>query len=286
MRSLKRSDDPPPVRIRRRRRLQRRALYAATAMLVLAASAAGAWYVKRDGWLAVMIAQAQTRIAATGADLHLTVESVPVEGRERADRQAILDALGVTRGMPILSVDLDAAKARLETVPWIRSVSIERLLPDTLYLQVTERKPLALWQHAGKFDLVDQDGNLIANADPAAFPSLSQVVGDGAPTATPDLLALLAAEPMLQQHVTAAIRVGARRWNIELDNGIEVALPETGASVAWHRLAALDRSDHLLARDLQAIDMRLADRLVLRVSPEIAKSLVKKSKQPQASPNT
>ncbi|HEV8013919.1 MAG TPA: cell division protein FtsQ/DivIB [Stellaceae bacterium] len=286
MRFLKRSDDPPPMRIRRRRRLQRRALYGASAMLVLTASAAGAWYVERDGRLGIMMAQAQTRIAAAGADLHLTVASVQIDGRERADRQAILDALGITRGMPILAVDLDAAKARLETVPWIRSASIERLLPDTIYLHVTERKPLALWQHAGKFDLVDQDGNLIANADPAAFPSLPQVVGDGAPAATPDLLAVLATEPTLQQHATAAIRVGARRWNIELDNGIEVALPETGAVAAWHRLAALDRSDHLLARDLQAIDMRLPDRLVLRVTPEIAKSLIKKSKQPQASPNT
>jgi cell division protein FtsQ len=286
MRFLKRSDEPPPVRIRRRRRLQRRALYAASAVLVLGTSAAGAWYVERDGRLAAIIAQAQTRLAATGADLHLTIESVQVVGRERANRRAILDALGVRRGMPILSVDLDAAEARLETVPWIRSASIERLLPDTLYLRIIERTPLALWQHGGKFDLIDQDGNVIANADPAAFPTLPQVVGDGAPAATPDLLALLAAEPALQQHVTAAVRVGARRWNVEFDNGIEVALPETGAAAAWHRLAALDRSDHLLARDVQTIDMRLPDRLVLRVTPDTAKSLVKKSKPPQASPNT
>ena len=86
--------------------------------------------------------------------------------------------------------------------------------------------------------------------------------------------------------MTAAVRVGARRWNVEFDNGIEVALPETGAAAAWHRLAALDRSDNLWARAVQTIDMRLPDRLVLRVTPDAAKSLVKKSKPPQASPNT
>jgi cell division protein FtsQ len=274
------------VRIRRRRQMQRRALYAATAVLVLAGGAAGAWYLERDGRLTAIIAEAQARIAAAGAQLHLTVESVQVVGRERADSQAILAALGVKRGSPILGIDLDAAKARLETVPWVRSASIERLLPDTLFIRIGERAPLALWQHGGKFDLVDQDGNVVTNADIRAYPSLPQVVGDGAPAATPDLLALLASEPALQHHVTASVRVGDRRWNIEFDNGIEVALPEDGAVDAWHRLAALDRSDRLLERDVQAIDMRLPDRLVLHVTPDTAKSLIKKSKPPQASPNT
>ncbi|HVA14086.1 MAG TPA: cell division protein FtsQ/DivIB [Stellaceae bacterium] len=286
MRFMTRSDDPPPIRIRRRRQQQRRALYAAAALLALGTVSVGAWYLGHDDRLAAILGQAQTRMAATGAALHLTVASVEVEGRKHASRQAILDALGVKRGTSILAVDLDAAKARLEEVPWIRSASIERLLPDTLFVRVVERTPLALWQHAGKFDLVDQDGNVIPNADVAAFPSLPQVVGEGAATATPALLDLLAAEPALESHVTAAVRVGGRRWNIELDNGIEVALPEDGADAAWRRLAALDRSDRLLERNLLAIDMRLPDRLVLRLAPDVAKSLIKKSRPPQASPNT
>lgn len=286
MRFVTRSDDPPPVRIRRRRRLQRRAFYAAVAALVLGSSAAGAWYIGREGRLPTIVAQTESRIATVGAQFNLTVESVQVVGRDRADPQAILAALGVKRGSPILAVDLDAAKARLEAVPWIRSAAIERLLPDTLYVRISERVPLALWQHDGTFDLVDQDGNVIPHADVAAYPALPQVVGDDAPAATPDLLALMAAEPALQRRVAAAVRVGGRRWNIDFDNGIEVALPEAGAVDAWHRLAALDRSDRLLERDVQAIDMRLPDRLVLRLAPDIAKSLIKKSKPPQASPNT
>jgi cell division protein FtsQ len=286
MRFLSRTDDPPPVRIRRRRQMQRRALLAATSVLVLATSAAGAWYVEHDGRLAAIAAQAQAQVAAVGAQLHLTVESVQVVGRNRADAQAILAALGVKRGTPILGIDLDAAKSRLQAVPWIRSASIERLLPDTLFVRIVERRPLALWQHGGKFDLIDQDGSVIANADVGAYPSLPQVVGEGAPAATPDLLDLLASEPALQRHVTASVRIGGRRWNIDFDNGIEVALPEDGAEDAWHRLAALDRSGRLLERDVLAVDMRLPDRLVLRLAPDVAKSLIRKSKSPQASPNT
>jgi cell division protein FtsQ len=286
MRFVSRSDDSPPVRIRRRRQQQRRTLLAAASAVVLAGAAAGAWYIGRDGRLATYTQQTQTRIADAGADLHLTVESVQVEGRKRADRQAILAALGVSRGMPILAVDLDATKVRLETVPWVRNASIERLLPDTLYVRLTERAPLALWQHRGKFDLVDQDGSVIPNADIGDYPFLPQVVGDGAPAATPDLSKVLASEPALQGHVTASVRVGGRRWDIHLDNGIVVALPEKNAASAWHHLAALDRSDKLLERTVQIIDMRLPDRVVLRVPPDIAKSIIKKGKAAQASPNT
>lgn len=286
MRFLNRSDDPPPVRIRRRRQQQRRVLLATASAIVLAGSAATAWYIGRDGRLTAYTQEAQTRIAEAGADLHLTVESVQVEGRQRADRRAILTALGVARGMPILAVDLESAKARLETVPWVRNASIERLLPDTLYVRLTERAPLALWQHQGKFDLVDQDGNIIADADIRDYPFLPQVVGNGAPAAAPDLLKVLTGEPALQAHVTASVRVGGRRWDIHLDNGIVVSLPESNAASAWHRLAALDRSDRLLERDVQVIDMRLPDRVVLRVPPDIAKSIIKKGKSAQASPNT
>ena len=286
MRFMSRSDDSPPVRIRRRRRQQRRMLLGAVSVIAIAGSAAGAWYIGRDGRLATYTQDAQARVAQAGADLNLVVESVQVEGRKRADPHAILAALGVARGTPILSVDLDAAKTRLETVPWVRNASIERLLPDTLYVRLTERNPLALWQHQGRFDLVDQDGNPIINADIADYPFLPQVVGQDAPAATPDLLNVLESEPELEAHVTASVRVGGRRWDIHLDNGIVVSLPETDAASAWHRLAALDRSDRLLERNVQIIDMRLPDRVVLRVPPDIAKSIIKKGKPAQASPNT
>jgi cell division protein FtsQ len=286
MRLMSRSDDPPPVRIRRRRQQQRRIVLAGVSAVAVGMLAASAWYIGRDGRIAAFTTETQDRIAQAGADLNLVVESVQVDGRQRADRQAILKALGVARGTPILSVDLDAAKLRLESVPWVRSASIERLLPDTLYVHLTERAPLALWQHGGKFDLVDQDGNIIINADIADYPFLPQVVGGGAPAATPDLIHVLSSEPALQAHVIASVRVADRRWNIELDNGVEIALPEINAESAWHHLAALDHSDKLLARSVQVIDLRLPDRVVLRVPPDVAKTIIKKGKAAQASPNT
>jgi cell division protein FtsQ len=279
MRSVKRSDaDSPPVRTRRRQRLYRRMIYTGVTMMALGAATTGGWYAERAGLIKEALAPVEARIATLAIARRLTVQSVEVEGRHRADRQAILDALSVRRGSPILSVDLDAAKTRLEALAWVRSASIERQLPDGIYVRLVEREPLAVWQHHRQFDLIDQDGAVIPNTRAEDFPALPQIVGDGAPSAASDLVDMLASEPDLARHVTASTRVGGRRWNVDLDNGIEVALPEESPGDAWHRLAALDRSDRLLERDITEIDMRLGDRLVLRLSPNAAKTMIKKTR--------
>ncbi|MCH7555160.1 MAG: cell division protein FtsQ, partial [Proteobacteria bacterium] len=55
-----------------------------------------------------------------------------------------------------------------------------------------------------------------------------------------------------------------RRWNLRLDNGVDVELPEAGINAAWRRLADIERRHRLLSRDITAIDLRLPDRLVVR----------------------
>ena len=270
--------DSQPVRARRRRQARRRWLYAGAIATIVVSASVGAWYFARTGALAQTLAPIEARVADAAVALDLTVQRVEVEGRERVERQAILKALGAGLGTPILSLDLDAAKARLEAIPWVHSAAVERRLPDEIYIRLVERQPLAIWQHHRRFDLIDLDGAVIPTAGADDFPSLPQVVGDGAPQAAAELIEMLASEPDLAAHVTAAVRVGERRWNIELDNGVAVALPEEGAQAAWHHLAALDRSDRLLERDIVAIDMRLSDRLVLRLSPDAAKSLIKKTR--------
>ena len=81
------------------------------------------------------------------------------------------------------------------------------------------------------------------------------------------LLSLLASEPDLHRRVTAAVRVGERRWNLQLEEGVEVRLPEAGAEQAWTELARIVRQHGLLERDVVVIDLRIPDRMVVRASP-------------------
>src|SRR5208283_4587532 len=168
---------------------------------------------------------------------------------------------------------------QLESLPWVRSAVIERRLPDTLYVSLVERKPLALWQHGGKLELIDREGAVIPVTRLDRFAKLPMVVGEGAASHAAEVLDMLASESDLASRVTAAIRVGDRRWNLRIDNAIEVLLPADEPASAWAQLARMERSSAILERDVQTVDIRLPDRLVLRVNPEVPKETPAASKK-------
>jgi len=263
-----------PARVPRTRRrglssgLKRGLRLGAAGVLVLGL-AGGGYALTRPGLLAGLgRAGADGALSLTGA-LGLSVRQILVEGRARVPAQTVMTSIAISRGTPILGVDVAEARARLEQLSWIESAVVERRLPDTIFVRLVERQPLALWQHGGRFSVIDAKGVAITD-DVGPFASLPIVVGDDAPPHAEALLLLLATEPDLQKRVTAAVRVGGRRWNLKLDNGIDVSLPEEDAASAWSRLAALDRQNKLLSRDVVAIDLRLPDRLIVRVGADSA----------------
>jgi cell division protein FtsQ len=66
--------------------------------------------------------------------------------------------------------------------------------------------------------------------------------------------------------------VAERRWNLRLKNGVDVRLPETNVAPALDRLVALDREKKLLSRDIVAVDLRLPDRVSVRLSDAAAQA--------------
>ncbi|MBI1776979.1 MAG: FtsQ-type POTRA domain-containing protein [Proteobacteria bacterium] len=259
----------------RRRRVALRWLKPSLIGLLAVAAAAGAAFGAQSLWGSGAFDRLQGQAAESAlrmtAAFGLRVEEVLLEGRRETAAKDVLAALDVQRGQPILAVSPEAARRRLERLAWVKSAVVERALPGTLRVRLTERTPMALWQRDRKLVLVDRDGVVILRGGIERFASLPVLVGDDAPPAAAELLDLLASEPMLQKRVVAAIRVAERRWNLQLDNGVDVRLPETDIAQAWAQLANLERTSNVLQRDVVTIDLRLPDRLVIQVSPEGAK---------------
>jgi len=238
---------------------------------LLAGGLYGAYHLSRSPLVQSLLQYAADRVLDGSARLGLVVTDVKVEGRETTDRDTILAALAAGPGTPILAMSPSRAKEQLETLPWVRSAVVERRLPDTLFVRLVERKPLALWQHGGKVELIDQEGKVIPVTRLDRFATLPLVVGEGAASHAAGLLDMLGTEPDLASRVSAAIRVGDRRWNLRIDNAIDVLLPADSPANAWTQLARLERSSAILKRDVQTVDVRLPDRLVFRVNPEAPK---------------
>ncbi|SMF71024.1 cell division protein FtsQ [Tistlia consotensis] len=210
-------------------------------------------------------AAGEATLQLTG-DLGLKVRDVLVEGRSHTESDQLLGLLGVRRGMPILAFDPGQARERLDQLPWVADAEVERRLPDTLFIRLIEKTPLALWQHDGKITVIDTRGDVIPGVSPGRFSKLLLVVGEDAAPHAAELIEMLNGEPDLAGKVTAAIRVGDRRWNLRLDGNIDVRLPEDGAPAAWSRFAQMVRQEHLLDHDVAVVDLRLPDRLIVRTS--------------------
>ena len=210
------------------------------------------------------------RIGNATASLGLRVETIVIEGRANTPEPLLRAALGISKGDPILGFSLDAARRNVEKLSWVEQATIERRLPDTVVVQLVERRPFAIWQNQGRFVLIDRDGQTVTNEDVAQFRQLPLVVGPGAPGAATPLIDALTAHPGLLARVVAAVRVGERRWNLQLRGGMNVMLPEGREAIAIERLVALQQDHALLDRPLEVVDMRLPDRLVLRPRAEPA----------------
>jgi cell division protein FtsQ len=216
-------------------------------------------------------------LATTGA-AGLKVQALDVEGRQMTTPAEILAAVNANIGAPILGVSPAAAKLQLEALPWVRSAAVERQLPNRIYVKLVERKPLALWQRHGKMVLIDQDGVVVATEHLDRYANLLLVVGDDAPKHAQALIDVLGTQPDLMKKVQAAVWINDRRWNLKLDSGVDIELPENGVADAWSHLAAIDRDHGLLARDIERVDLRLGDRVVVKVSQEPAKTPPAKTK--------
>jgi len=236
----------------------------AAIVIMIAGIFGGAWWTIESGQAARWANQAKWQVIALSGRLGFTVQDILVVGRHETKQKDLLKAVRLARGAPIFAFDLDAARKRVEALPWVRQAVVQRMLPDTIYLRIQERKPLALWQYKRRFALIDESGSVITRTDTKRFSNFLVVVGRKAPQHAAAILEVLSAEPSLMKKVKAAVWVGNRRWNIRLVGDIDVRLPEDNPVDAWRRLAEYDRSHNVLSRDVLVFDLRQPDRLIVR----------------------
>lgn len=253
--------------LRRSRRVLRPATWAACGIGTIAMVAVLARTAMPGSGAGGSVASSREHLGGLAAALGWRVRNVVVEGRANTPDPLLRAAIGVSAGAPALGFSLAEARARIETLPWVEHAVVERRLPDTLVVRITERQPYAVWQNQGRFSLIDRAGLVLTDHDVAEFRSLPLVVGAGAAEHAADVLDPLARFPAIQDRVEAAVRIGERRWNLRLKNGIDVLLPEGHEAAALQRLVGLQDAHDLLERPLEVIDLRLPDRLSVRPQP-------------------
>jgi cell division protein FtsQ len=202
--------------------------------------------------------------------LGFRIAAISLTGPKEVSREQILALAGVTGHASLLFLDADAARKNLLANPWIADAAVLKLYPDRLQITITERQAFALWQKDRHVSVIAADGTILEPFVEQRYVTLPLVVGRGAEHESKDFLAILDGYPDIRSQLRASILVSGRRWNLRLKNGIDVLLPETNVAAALDRLVTLDREKKLLSRDILAVDLRLADRVSVRLSDAAA----------------
>jgi cell division protein FtsQ len=248
---------------------------AGTVAVILASLAYGS--VKGDHIPTVVEAFKDVRDAAANA-AGFRIVSVALAGQHHISREDVLAAAGVTDTTSLLFLDVEQTRERLKSNPWIADATVLKLYPGELQIGIREREAFALWQKNGQVSVIADDGTVL---EPYVAPRLIElplVVGRGAETRAKEFLALLDRYPDLRASVRATVLVGERRWNLRLKNGVDVRLPEIDIAPALERLVALDKEKTLTTRDIVAIDLRLPDRVTVRLSEAAAQARIEAAK--------
>ncbi|WP_208435980.1 cell division protein FtsQ/DivIB [Bartonella phoceensis] len=202
------------------------------------------------------------------SDIGFVVTDVEISGTKRLVKQEILKILRLDSAQSIFAFNVDKARSLLEQQVWVQSANIQKIYPNKVRISVVERKPYAIWQHDGVMDIVDETGRVIVPFKGGLIRGLPLVVGQGAQKAAKLFIQALSAYPRLYSRVRAFVRVGDRRWDLVLDNGLRVMLPEKGVFERLSSLLKTGKMQDLFSRDILSIDLRLSDRITVSLSDE------------------
>jgi cell division protein FtsQ len=211
------------------------------------------------GKIHAAIASMQNGISEIAADAGFGIRAVHLAGNHRAQPQMIIAALGFEPGQSIFAADVHAARQRLLALDWVADAEVSRQYPDSISVSLVEKLPFALWQAANGVYVVERSGRVITLANPDEFSKLPYLIGDGAPQDSAEIVDAVSQHRAVSARVRAYRRMSDRRWDLILEDGVVVQLPEDDWAKELDVLEHLIVDKGVLERDISEIDLRQRD---------------------------
>lgn len=199
------------------------------------------------------------------------LDDVTLEGREKTTKEAVIQAVELKRGDNILEIDLRDVCNKVKMLPWVKEAVVSRrYFPNIIQISIKEKTVKSIWQYKNEFYPIDEDGKII-ETDYVPERNLLQIIGDGAPEHFNALLKIIEKDKELASRLKAANFISNRRWNLifdDVEHGVTVKMPEENFEVAWKKLVKLDKTRGILKRKLTFIDLRLKNKVIVRINNE------------------
>jgi cell division protein FtsQ len=209
------------------------------------------------GYVGRAVKSVNATLDAFIADAGFGISEVHLAGNVRTPPETVLAVLGFQPGQSIFAADVQAARWKLKKLDWVAEADVQRRYPDAIYVRLVEKLPYALWKAPdNQVYVVERNGGLITKNDIEKFASLPHLAGAGAPKPAADLIDAVAQHRAVAARTTIYRRVSERRWDLILDDGVVVQLPEAGWQKELDALESLIVDKSILERNLTEIDLR------------------------------
>jgi len=190
-------------------------------------------------------------------------QDIRIAGLKTRSPASVLKAIRVLPNDSLVGFDANTARAVLEKVDWVKKAEVRRIYPNKLEIDIVERVPFAIWQRDGEFYVIDKSGAAFTSLEARDVKGLIVVTGEGAHKKVFELVNHLEAQSGLQSEIAAAGRIGDRRWNLYLKNGLKVMLPEKDVAQGLARLKVLQDEVGIFDKAVAVVDLRQSDRVVI-----------------------
>jgi len=239
-------------------------LHRAFLAMIIGSGVAMAWIIATMAGMPMM---AQQQVARIAADAGFEVRRVDVRGVDNINELTIYEKVLAERNRAMPLVDVEALRRDMLGLPWVKEARVSRQLPETLVIDIVERKPHAVLRKPDRLVLIDESGHELETISAQRARGRLTLSGSGAGRQVEALAQLLDAAPALKPQVREAKWVGNRRWNLTFRTGQVLALPEgkQQSAKALVSFARLDGTNRLLGGMVAAFDMRAPDRIYFRV---------------------
>ena len=212
-----------------------------------------------------LLSQIYQKTAVVGWGL----DDVTLEGRVKTLKKDVLQVINLKRGDNILEIDLKEVCDKVKTLPWVKEASVSRrYFPNVIHISIREKEIKSIWQYKNEFYPIDEDGKII-ETEYVPQKNVMQIIGEGAPEHFNELFKVVSKDKELYERLKAANYISGRRWNLifdDVEKGITVKMPEEDFAAAWKKLVKLDKTKGILKRKLTFIDLRLKNKVIVRLN--------------------
>lgn len=230
-----------------------------------------AFYALTGGYAISLSGESRDVTQALTSAAGFAINNVKVSGNAETSEIDILERLGLDGTTSLMALDVVETRAALKTLPWVLDAEVRKVYPDTIEIKLAERTAFGIWQHGQELSIIEKSGSVIAPLRDNKFAYLPLFVGRDAETGAEEIMADFDQWPDVKARVKSFMRVAGRRWDIRLDNGVIVKLPEHDMAKAMAVLAKFNEEQQLVERDIVAVDLRLEDRTTIQLSEWAAK---------------